>query len=227
MNSRKLVNMVLKTTVIGTAVGFITSLIVAWSVFAEVLNPLQPMELLGVFLYFFGFALVFTIVSLAGFLAYLFVHQFGSSILRSFWPLAQMLIVAFALFDIVYFSNKDIAVMHRIYIALFVFLAAIFVSWLKVKQTNFTSLFPAMFFMVVVTSLELTLGLRTSDLQYIVIIIITLVVANGYQLYEWHNVTKIDPEHQKRIEARRKERLAKQKQLEKAQKAIDKNNQKK
>src|SRR5699024_2530943 len=129
-----------------------------------------------------------TIVSLAGFLAYLFVHQFGSSILRSFWPLAQMLIVAFALFDIVYFSNKDIAVMHRIYIALFVFLAAVFVSWLKVKQTNFTSLFPAMFFMVVVTSLELTLGLRTSDLQYIVIIIITLVVANGYQLYEWHNV---------------------------------------
>ena len=211
MNSRKLVNMVLKTTVIGTVVGFITSLIVAWNVFADVLNPFQPMELLGVFLYFFGFALVFTIVSLAGFLAYLFVHQFGASILRSFWPLAQLLLVAFALFDIVYFSNKEIALMHRIYIALFVLLAALFLSRIKVKQTNFTSFFPAMFFMVVVTSLELTLGLRTSDLQYIVIIIVTLVVANGYQLYEWHNVTKIDPEHQKRIEQRRKERLAKQK----------------
>jgi len=211
VNSRKLVNMVLKTTVIGTVVGFITSLIVAWNVFADVLNPFQPMELLGVFLYFFGFALVFTIVSLAGFLAYLFVHQFGASILRSFWPLAQLLLVAFALFDIVYFSNKEIALMHRIYIALFVLLAALFLSRIKVKQTNFTSFFPAMFFMVVVTSLELTLGLRTSDLQYIVIIIVTLVVANGYQLYEWHNVTKIDPEHQKRIEQRRKERLAKQK----------------
>lgn len=218
MNSRKLVNMVLKATVIGTVVGFITSVIVAWDVFVGVLNPLQPMELLGVFLYFFGFALVFTIVSLAGFLAYLFVHQFGASILRSFWPLAQLLIVAFALFDIVYFSNKDIVVMHRIYIALFVLLAALFVSWIKVKQTNFTSFFPAMFFMVVVTSLELTLGLRTSDLQYIVIIIVTLVVTNGYQLYEWHHVTKVDPAHQKRIEARRKERLAKQKALEKEKK---------
>lgn len=211
MNSRKLVNMVLKTTVIGTVVGFVTSLIVAWDVFATVLNPFQPTELLGVFLYFFGFALVFTIVSLAGFLAYLFVHQFGASILRSFWPLAQLLLVAFALFDIIYFSNKEIALMHRIYIALFVLLAALFLSRIKVKQTNFTSFFPAMFFMVVVTSLELTLGLRTSDLQYIVIIIVTLVVSNGYQLYEWHNVTKVDPAHQKRMEERRKERLAKQK----------------
>src|SRR5699024_6635848 len=109
------------------------------------------------------------------------------------------------------FSNKEIALMHRIYIALFVLLAALFLSWIKVRQTNFTSFFPAMFFMVVVTSLELTLGLRTSDLQFIVIIIVTLVVANGYQLYEWHHVTKIDPEHQKRIEARRKERIARQK----------------
>src|SRR5699024_545613 len=215
VNSRKLVNMILKTSLIGTLVGLVMSFIVAWDVFASVLSPFDGMEFLGVFLYFLGFALTFTVISLAGFLAYLFVHQFGASLLRSFWPLAQLLLVAFALFDIVYFSNKEIAVMNRIYVALFVLIVALIVSWIKVKQTNFTSWFPAMFFMVVITALELSLGLRTSDMQYIVIILVTLVVANAYQIIEWHHVTKVDPEHQKRIEARRKARLEKKRALQK------------
>lgn len=224
VNSRKLVNMILKTALVGTVVGLIMSFIVEWGVYKEFLSPFDGMELLGVFIYFLGFALTFTVVSMAGFLAYLFVHQFGSSILRAFWPLAQILIVAFALFDIVYFSNNDIPVMQRIYIALFVLIAALIVSYIKTKQTNFTSWFPAMFFMVVITALELTLGLRTNDMQYIVIILVTLVVANAYQLIEWHNVTKIDPEHQKRIEARRKARLERKKAQLKEEAKVKKNN---
>lgn len=209
VNSRKLVNMVLKTVIIGGLIGLFTSLVVAHKIFLNVLNPFQGLEIVGLLLYYLGFALVFTVVSLAGFLAYLFIHRFGVSIFRSFWPTVQVLLVLLALFDIIYFSNKEILLLHRVIISLVVLLAGVVVGWLKIKQTNRSAFIPALFFMVVVTTLELTLGLRTSGMDYIIIILVTLVVANAYQLLAWHHVTKPDPEHLKRIEQRRKERLAK------------------
>src|SRR5690625_3227263 len=220
--------MVLKTVVIGGLVGLFTSFIVARKIFSNVLSPFQGMEITGLVLYYLGFALVFTVVSLAGFLAYLFNHRVGGSIFRSFWPTAQVVLVLLALFDIVYFSNKEILLLHRIFISLVVLLAGIIIGWLKVKQTNKSGFIPALFFMVVVTTLELTLGLRTSGMDYIVIILITLIVANAYQLLAWHHVTKPDPEHLRRIEERRKERLAKmeaarKKSKEKSEKSNSKN----
>src|SRR5690625_3417613 len=198
VNSRKLVNMVLKTVVIGGLVGLFTSFIVAHEIFSNVLNPFQGMEILGLVLYYLGFALVFTVVSLAGFLAYLFIHRFGVSIFRSFWPSVQVLLILLALFDIVYFSNKEILLLHRISIAFVVLLASVIVGWFKVKQTNKSGFIPAVFFMVVVTALELTLGLRTSGMDYIIIILVTLIVANAYQLLAWHR----SEEHTSELQSR-------------------------
>src|SRR5690625_3101336 len=218
VNSRKLVNMVLKTVVIGGLVWLFTSFIVAHEIFSNVLNPFQGMEILGVFLYYLGFALVFTVVSLAGFLAYLFIHRFGVSIFRSFWPVVQILLAGLALFDIVYFSNKDILLVYRIIIMLVVLGAALLVGWLKVRQTNINGLIPTLFFMIVVTALELTLGLRTSGMEYIIIILVTLIVANAYQIMTWYHVTRPDEKHMKRIEERRRKRLERYKQEEKERK---------
>src|SRR5690625_8043305 len=96
-----------------------------------------------------------------------------------------------------------------IFIAFVVLLASVIVGWFKVKQTNKSGFIPAVCFMVVVTALELTLGLRTRGMDYIIIILVTLIVANAYQLLAWHPVTKPEPEHLRRIEERRKVRLAK------------------
>src|SRR5690625_7404982 len=120
--------MVLKTVVIGGLAGLLTSFIVAYEIFGNVLSPFQGMEIIGLLLYYLGFALVFTVVSLAGFLAYLFIHRFGVSIFRSFWPSVQVVLVLFALFDIVYFSNKEILLLHRMLISLAVLLAGIIVG---------------------------------------------------------------------------------------------------
>src|SRR5690625_7726959 len=106
------------------------------------------MEILGLVLYYLGFALVFTVVSLDGFLYYLFIHRFGVSIFRFFWPSVQVLLILLALFDIVYFSNKEILLLHRISIAFVVLLASVIVGWFKVKQTNKSGFIPAVFFMV-------------------------------------------------------------------------------
>lgn len=206
VNSRKLVNMFFKTVLIGGVVGLITNFIVSFDLVMQYINPFNGFELVGLFLYYLGFALTFAVVSLAGFLAYVFINQFGESLLRKIWPIVQVLLVAFVLFDIVYFSNQDLTLSFRIITMLAVLVAAIIIAILKVKQTNKAAFIPALFFMVVITTLELTLGLRTSAVDYIVPMLVTLIAANGYQLMAWHHVTKRDEEHIRRVEARRKQR---------------------
>src|SRR5690625_7368247 len=72
--------------------------------------------------------------------------------------------------------------------------------------------------MVIILTLELTLALRTADMTSIIEMLAPILVANAYQLFVWHHVTKIDPEHQRRIEKRREKR---REQLKKRQKQLD------
>lgn len=198
--------MYVKTVLIGGLIGLVANLIVSYSLVMEYISPFNGFELVGLFLYYLGFALTFAVVSLAGFLAYIFINQFGESILRSFWSIAQVLLIAFALFDIVYFSNADLTLGFKIAIMLIVLIAAVIVAIAKAKQTNKSAIIPALFFMIVITALELTLGLRTNSVDYILPMLATLIAANSYQLMAWHHVTKRDEAHIKRIEERRKKR---------------------
>lgn len=206
MNSRKLVNMFFKAFLIGGVVGLVARFIASWDLVSQYISPFDAFELFGLFLYFTGFALTFAVISLVGFLAYIFIHRFGEGMLRSFWPTVQIVLILLALFDIIYFSNKEISLNYRIIILAIVLVSAIVVAYIKWKQTNKRAIIPALFFMVVVTALELTLVLRTSDLDVIIPMTLTLIVANAYQIIVWYHVTKDDPEHTRRINRRRKER---------------------
>src|SRR5690625_3437233 len=100
--------MFFKTLFVGGVVGIITSFIVKWQEYATFLKPFNGIELLGVFLFFLGYALVFTVVSQTGFFAYLFIHRFGHGFFRSYFPTVQLLLSAFALFYMIYFTSKSI-----------------------------------------------------------------------------------------------------------------------
>src|SRR5699024_11559098 len=76
VNSRKLVHMFFKTLIYGGLAGLLTSFIVKWGGYANFLQPFVAIELLGVFLFFFGYDLVFTVVVYTGFFFYLFVCCF-------------------------------------------------------------------------------------------------------------------------------------------------------
>lgn len=217
MNSRKIVHMFFQTLLIGWIVGFATSLIVQHGEYAKVLSPFNGKDLLGVVLFFSGYALVFTVVAQTGFFAYLFIHRYGQSFFRSFWPTVQLLIIAFVLFDIVYFTSKELSLAFRIGLMLTVLLAGLIVSYFKMRQTNRAAFIPALFVMVVILTLELSLVLRAADKAFILLMLTTLFAANAYQLLILHHVTKVDPEHQRRLEERRKQRLALQKQQQKEQ----------
>lgn len=208
--------MFFKTLFIGGLAGFITSFFVNWQQYSNVLQPFNGMELLGLTLFFIGYALVFTVVSQTGFFAYLFIHRFGQGFFKSFWPFVQVALIAFALFDIIYFSSNKLTITSKWALVIFIWIVAIFVSWVKMKQTNKTAFIPAMFLMIVITALELSMVLRAGDIDFVILMVIPLVTANAYQLLVLHKVTEVDEEHQRRIEARRKARMEQIKQKQKA-----------
>lgn len=215
MNSRKVVNMFFKTLFIGGAIGLLTSFVVKYQEYGNVIRPFDAMELFGILLFFAGMALVFTVISQTGFFAYLFIHRFGQNFFKSFWPTVQVLVILFALFDLIYFSYKagegNVSLLFYIIMTLVVLGCGIIVGRMKVRQTNRTGFIPALFVMVVVTALELSLVLRVGDMDYIILMLTPLLAANGYQVLALHEVTKRDEEHIKRIEERRKRRKVQKK----------------
>lgn len=219
MNSRKLVNMFFNTLWIGGLVGLLTSFVIKRHEYLPVLSPFDAKEFFGVFLFFLGYGLVFTVIAQTGFFAYLFIHRYGQGFFRSFWPIVQLLLIAFVLFDIVYFSSKELSLLFRIGLSVFIFVSGMIVAWFKMRQTNTSAFIPALFVMIVILSLELSLVLRAGDMEFIILMLAPILAANTYQLLILHHVTKADPEHQRRLEERRKQRQLQQKkmQLEKKQ----------
>src|SRR5699024_5426693 len=96
------------TLFIGGIVGFITSIFVHFDTLMAYLQLFCAIELLGVVLFYIGYALVFTVVAQSGFFAYLFILRFGIGFFKSFWPIVQLLLILLALFAMVYFSSRQI-----------------------------------------------------------------------------------------------------------------------
>lgn len=215
MNSRKFVHMFLNTLWIGWLIGLLTSLAVNFSVYETYLSPFNGKELFGLFLFYSGKGLVYTVIAQTGFFAYLFVNMYGQNFFKSFWPMVQALIIAFVLFDIVYFTSKELSLFFRFGLMFVILIAGLVVAYFKVRQTNRTAFIPALFVMIVILTLELSLVLRTGEANEIILMLMPLLAATAYQLIMLHHVTKVDPEHQRRIEERRKKRRDLQKQREK------------
>src|SRR5699024_3827046 len=97
VSSQKIVHMFFKTLFIGGIVGFITSIFVHFDQYMAYLQPFNALELLGVVLFYLGYALVFTVVAQTGFFAYLFIHRFVFGFFKFFWPFYHFLLILLAL----------------------------------------------------------------------------------------------------------------------------------
>src|SRR5690625_881171 len=109
VDSRKIVNFFFKTLFLGGIVGFIASFFIKSAEYSTVLSPFDAKGLLGVALFFLGYALVFTVIVLTVFFLYLFVHNYGQIFFRSFWPFVQVLVILFDLFYIVHFARYKLS----------------------------------------------------------------------------------------------------------------------
>ncbi|MTW88197.1 KinB-signaling pathway activation protein [Virgibacillus dakarensis] len=197
MNSRKWVRLFFTTLALGGAAGLVTSFFVKTASYTKWLNPFDFYDLLGVLVFFIGLGFVFSLVSQTGFFAYLFINRFGLGIFRSFWPTVQVLLIAFVIFDLVYFpysaSDGEGSLLVSMLIAAGILIYGWIIAKIKARETNQRAFIPALFLMVVMTTVEWVPGLRTSGTEYAWLMIVPLLVCNTYQLLILHRINKPDP----------------------------------
>ncbi|MGE7604771.1 KinB-signaling pathway activation protein [Peribacillus sp. NPDC097675] len=194
MNSRNLVRLFMTTLLIGGVTGGVVGFIARWSEFEPYFTSFEIKAILSTFVWLFGVGLIFSVISQAGFFAYLTIHRFGLGIFKSvsLWNAVQVVLIVFVLFDLVYLrfltfgSGEGIG--SYILLALVVLVIGMVTAYFKMRQTNKQAFIPALFFMVVVTVLEWIPVLYTNDDGWLYFMLFPLLVCNAYQLMILNNL---------------------------------------
>ncbi|OKO94136.1 KinB signaling pathway activation protein [Geobacillus proteiniphilus] len=194
VNSRKWVRLFLSTLLIGGIATAAVGIVFNWEEFGRLLLRLEMVEFMAVLLWHIGVGFIFSVISQAGFFAYLTVHRFGLGIFRSLWNAVQVVLIMFVLFDLVYFrymtfADKGDSIIPYLLTALFILVVGLVVAYVKSAQTNKGAFVPALFFMVVVTVIEWFPVLRINDRDWLYLMLIPLLVCNAYQLLILHKLT--------------------------------------
>ncbi|MCA0972618.1 KinB-signaling pathway activation protein [Halobacillus litoralis] len=193
MNSRKWVRLFLSTLLIGGGLTLILSFIFKQQSYAEALQPFQIGELIGLLLFFSGLGFIFSVISQMGFFAYLTVNQFGKGLFRTYWTPVQWFLIAFTLFDLIYFRYRAAEEGSSLWPFVLTAVVLLGLSWIiatiKAKETKPQAFTPALFFMFVVTTVEWVPALRAENSDYVWLMVIPLFVCNAYQLLLLHRLT--------------------------------------
>lgn len=194
MTSRKWVRLFLSTLLLGGVTGMITSFFVKSEAYAAVIQPFSLFELLGLLLMFLGLGFIFSIISQMGFFAYLTVNQFGLGIFKGLWKPVQIVLIGFTIFDLIYFRYRDaegnVSIFPYIVVGLVILLFGMMVAYVKAKETNKQAFIPALFFMVVITTIEWVPALRVNNEDWLLLMVVPLLACNTYQLLLLHRITE-------------------------------------
>lgn len=189
MKSRNWVRLFLSTLLVGGVATSIIGFLLKWEEYKELFITFDVLEILSVLFWLFGVGLIFSVISQMGFFAYLTIHRFGLGIFRStsLWNIAQLFLIIFVLFDLVYFryqlfSKENEALTPYILIAGYVFIVGLIVAFMKRKDTNKEAFVPALFFMIVVTVIEWFPALRVNEEDWLLLMLIPIQICNAYQL---------------------------------------------
>ncbi|MDG5788074.1 KinB-signaling pathway activation protein [Evansella sp. AB-P1] len=195
MNTRKVVFLFNTTLLIGTTAGFIIAFILDWRTHINDLADLQ----FGGFIMIIITPAIWTVIAQMGFFAYLTVHRFGLGIFKSMqlWNRVQVIIIAFVLFDLMFFRHLLFAedgesMLGYTILPILLLAYALIVAYIKTKETNISAFIPTVFFMVVVTSIEWIPALRENELTFLISSIVPLLVANTWQILVLHHLNQKD-----------------------------------
>ena len=193
VTSRNVVKLFFSTLLIGGIVTGITGFIVRWQEFGPYFLNIELLKIVSTFFWLFCVGLIFSLVSQVAFFAYLTVHRFGLGIFRSLWNGVQVVLILFALFDLVYFRYRAFAesgdsVVPYLVPAALILIVGLVISYFKGRQTNQSAFIPALFFMTVVTIVEWVPILRINDENWTYLMIFPLLACNAYQLFILHKL---------------------------------------
>jgi KinB signaling pathway activation protein len=189
VNSRNWVRLFLSTLLVGGVTTSIIGFAFKWSEYKELFSSFDILEILSILFWLFGVGLIFSVISQMGFFAYLTVHRFGLGIFRtvSLWNLAQIILIIFVIFDLVYFrfqlfAEGNESIVSYVLLALYILIVGLIIAFFKKSSTNKEAFIPALFFMIVVTTIEWFPALRVNESDWLLLMLVPLQVCNAYQL---------------------------------------------
>jgi KinB signaling pathway activation protein len=216
VTSRNLVRLFFSTLLIGGLTTGVVGFIVRWDEFEPYFIHVQIIDIIMTLFWLAGVGFIFSIISQMGFFAYLTIHRFGLGIFKSakLWNSAQIILILFVLFDLVYlrytsFAKADDSLFPYIALAGFLLLWGLSAAYVKAKQTNKEAFIPALFFMTVVTTIEWVPVLRVNEANWIYLMLIPLLVCNTYQLLILH---KLNEKSNLELQAKKSRKIQESKQ---------------
>ncbi len=210
MTSRNIVRLFWTTLLVGGVTTAIVGFIVRWDQMQSYVVDLQFGEILSAVVWFIVMGFLFSVISQMGFFAYLTIHRFGLGIFKSasLWNAVQVVLILFALFDLVYlrydaFAKTGDSFVPYMLPALFLLLVGFIVAWIKMKETNRQAFIPALFFMIVVTIVEWVPVLRENSKHWLYLMVTALIFCNAYQILMLHKLNaRSEQERQEKIKQR-------------------------
>jgi KinB signaling pathway activation protein len=206
---------------IGGVVTALAGLVVRWSFFSQYIESGETWQftLALLWMVFLGFTM--SVVAQMGFFAYLTIHQFGVNIFKSLtlWNWVQLLIISVVLFDLIFFRFKltsEDTSRTVLYLVLLITLVsvAVLTAYLKAKWTKKHTLISALFFMIVITTLEWLPALMVSSGNidtWVTILLFPLLAVNAYQILMLPKYNRQSDEDKAKLDERRKARKQKKK----------------
>jgi len=187
VNSRNWVRFFIHTLLLGGVITIFTGFAVQWEKYKPLFIHFDILEIISIAVWLLGVGFIFSAISQMGYFAYLTIHRFGLGFFRSLWNPVQVVVIAFVLFDFVYFRYKEFAdeyesIWPYLLIALFLLLIGIVIAYLKAKQSDKRTFIPGLFFMVCVTIIEWVPVLRVNNHDWLYLMLYPLLICNAYQL---------------------------------------------
>lgn len=204
MTLKYLIQFYRNTLLIGVIVTYISSLIFGYDKVTKYLVAGEVGEFIAASIWFVVVGLLVATISQLAYFIYLFINQLGIGIFGKIWPHVQIVVTVFAIFDLVYFRFLRFGgtdqIISFIWLPIVVIIFAIITSNIKNKQSKKNLWIPSMFFMIVMTTVELIPFLRVEDTSWIYLTIFGLLLCNSYQLIMLPKYNELSLEERKKKE---------------------------
>jgi KinB signaling pathway activation protein len=194
LNIKKWLFLFLTTLLIGGISILLTSIAMGWEEIAGGKDTSQELFAAGIWLFIVG--LMFSVISQMGFFAYLMVHRFGLGIFKThkLWNRVQIVLILFTLFDLIYlryfaFGEANETWSNYLMLPVVLLIVALVAAYLKAKMTHWGAFYPALFFVFVVTTVEVVPALTQNDPNWVILMLVPTLMCNVWQLLVLHRLT--------------------------------------
>ncbi|MCA1066359.1 KinB-signaling pathway activation protein [Rossellomorea sp. AcN35-11] len=189
MTIRNWIRFFIHTLVIGGVVTGVAALFIRWDQFGPYIQEGNVIGILSSLLWFVFVGFTFSVISQMGYFAYLTIHQFGMGMFKGLWNSVQLLLIGLVLFDLIYFRFRAFAEEGEsytpyIFLGMGIMAVGLMVAYIKNQQSGSkTNTFvSALFFMIVVTTLEWLPVLLVNSVKWLYLMLIALLACNAFQL---------------------------------------------